>query len=189
MRDTVLSGGFEDPPAQSARAFRAALNALARPGRIEDLSGAVAPAPASPAAATLILTLCDPETPLHLAPGHDSAELRDWIAFHVGAPIVEPAAAMFALGGWEALQPLARFSIGTPEYPDRAATLIVETATLSPAGARLTGPGIETEARLSLPETAAFRANRAAFPLGLDFFFTAGSRLAALPRSTNVEDG
>ncbi len=55
-------------------------------------------------------------------------------------------------------------------------------------GAVLTGPGIKTTARLNLPEVAAFRANRALFPLGLDFFFTCGNRLAALPRSTVVRD-
>jgi alpha-D-ribose 1-methylphosphonate 5-triphosphate synthase subunit PhnH len=56
-------------------------------------------------------------------------------------------------------------------------------------GARLTGPGIETEARLSLPEVAAFQANRARFPLGFDCFFTCGDRVAGLPRSTRVQEG
>jgi alpha-D-ribose 1-methylphosphonate 5-triphosphate synthase subunit PhnH len=42
-------------------------------------------------------------------------------------------------------------------------------------------------AALSLPEVAAFQANARAFPLGLDFLFTCGDRLAALPRSTRVE--
>ena len=50
MADDVLTGGFGNAPVQSARAFRAALNALARPGRIEPLAGGVAPAPVSPAA-------------------------------------------------------------------------------------------------------------------------------------------
>jgi len=128
------------------------------------------------------------ETPLHLAPGHDSAEIRDWVAFHTGAPVVEADRAMFALGTWPALAPRDRFAIGTPDYPDRSATLIVEVERLAATGPRLTGPGIEAEARLALPEITAFRANRALFPLGLDFFFTAGDRLAALPRSTTVED-
>lgn len=188
MLDKALTGGFSDAPVQSARAFRAALHALARPGRIETLEGAEAPAPVSPAAATLLLTLCDAETPLYLAPGHDGQAVRDWIAFHIGAPVVGPSVAAFALGSWAALAPLDRFAIGTPEYPDRSATLIVEVERLAAEGARLTGPGIETEAALSLPEGPAFRANRALFPLGLDFYFTAGSRLAALPRTTIVED-
>lgn len=188
MRDEGLSGGFENPAVQSARAFRGALSALARPGRIETISGATAPAPVSPAAATLLLTLCDGETPLFLAPGHDTPELRAWVAFHIGAPVTPASEAMFALGRWPALAPLDGYRIGTPEYPDRSATLIVELEALSADGARLTGPGIETEARLTLPETAALRANRSLFPLGLDFFFTAGTSLAALPRTTIVED-
>ena len=32
-----------------------------------------------------------------------------------------------------------------------------------------------------------FRANAALFPLGLDFFLTAGNRLAGVPRTTRVE--
>lgn len=188
MRDDVLTGGFSDAPVQSARAFRAALDALARPGRIVTLAGGTAPAPVSPAAATLLLTLCDGETPLHLAPGHDASDVRDWVAFHIGAPIVGPDEAMFALGGWAALGALEAYPIGTPDYPDRSTTLIVEIDQLTDDGPRLTGPGIEVEARLSLPEIAAFQINRARFPLGHDFFFTAGNALAALPRTTRVED-
>jgi alpha-D-ribose 1-methylphosphonate 5-triphosphate synthase subunit PhnH len=60
---------------------------------------------------------------------------------------------------------------------------------LSATGARLTGPGIETETRLSLPEIAAFQKNRARFPLGFDCFFTCGDRVAGLPRSTRVQEG
>jgi alpha-D-ribose 1-methylphosphonate 5-triphosphate synthase subunit PhnH len=187
MRNDALTGGFTEAAPQAARAFRAAMNALARPGRIETISGARAPAPVSSAAATLLLTLCDGETPLHLAPGHDGPEIRDWVAFHIGAPIVAPREAMFAVGGWAALAPLDAYPMGTSEYPDRSATLIVERAELGAQGPRLAGPGIETVARLTLPETAAFRANRALFPLGLDFFFTAGDRVAALPRTTHVE--
>jgi alpha-D-ribose 1-methylphosphonate 5-triphosphate synthase subunit PhnH len=189
MLDNAMTGGFGDAPVQSARAFRAALSALARPGRIETISGGFAPVPVSTAAATLLLTLCDRETPLHLAPGHDGQSVRDWVAFHIGAPLVEPGDAMFAVGRWQALKPLDAYLLGTSEYPDRSATLIVEVDSLAATGATLRGPGIKTEARLSLPETQAFRANRALFPLGLDFYFTSADRLAALPRTTIVEDG
>lgn len=188
MQSQSLAGGFSDLPVDAALAFRAALEAMARPGTIHEIGGAQAPAPLSAAAATLILTLCDAETPLHLAPGHDGPEIRDWVTFHTRAPLVARAEARFAIGGWQALAPLSDYAIGTAEYPDRSATLIVEMPALAAEGARLTGPGIETEAFLSLPEVAAFAANRALFPLGNDFFFTAGDSLAALPRSTIVED-
>ena len=186
----ALAGGFADAPVDAALAFRAALDALARPGRIGRIGrigGAAPPAPLSAAAGALLLTLCDRETPPHLAGGCDCAAAREWIAFHVGAPLVGRGAAMFALGDWAALTPLDGYPIGRPEYPARSCSLIVEVGALSPDGAVLRGPGIEGAAALSLPEIAAFRANAARFPLGLDFWFTCGDRLAALPRSTRVE--
>lgn len=184
----TLTGGFETPAVQSAHAFRALLEAMARPGRIETVAGATPPAPLSIAAGIAVLTLADATTPLHLAGAADCTEVRDWITFHTGAPLVAAADAAFALGTWEALHPIDRFAIGLPAYPDRSATLIVERAVLQAEGARLTGPGIAQEAFLSLPETAAFQANRQLFPLGFDVIFTCGDRLAALPRTTRVED-
>ncbi|WP_166417072.1 phosphonate C-P lyase system protein PhnH [Cochlodiniinecator piscidefendens] len=186
MSTTSLQGGFDTPPKQSALAFRAALSTMARPGNIETLSGGNAPTPVSEAAATLLLTLCDQETPIYLAPSHDRPALREWIAFHIGAPFVAASSALFALGTWDTLQ-LTEFPTGTPEYPDRSTTLIVELETLTTTGPRLTGPGIKDHAYLSLPDVAAFQQNNALFPMGLDFYFTAGVQLAALPRSTKVE--
>ncbi len=189
MDQSVMTGGFSDPSIQAAWGFRAAMNAMARPGDILAVQGAQAPAPVSEAAAVLLLVLCDPDTPVWLAPSHDSDALRRWVAFHTGAPIVAARGeAAFALGTWDSLAPLRDYRIGSAEYPDRSATLIVEMDDLRAEGAVLTGPGIREVAGLNLPDVAAFRANRALFPLGLDFFFTCGDRLAALPRSTRVTD-
>jgi len=187
MQADTLSGGFAAPAVDAAHAFRAVMRVMARPGTIEAVTGATPPAPLSVAAGTVLLTLCDPETPVHLAGEADCAAVRDWITFHTGAPLVGRDDAMFALGTWEALAPLGDYPVGTPEYPDRSATLIVEMARLEATGARLTGPGIKNTAALSLPEIAAFQANARQFPLGLDFLFTCGDRIAALPRSTRVE--
>lgn len=189
MQSTALEGGFSDTPVQSARAFRAAMNAMARPGVIEPIKGARPPAPLSPAAGTLLLTLADGDTPVHLAPGHDTPEVRDWLTFHTGAPLVDAGEeAMFALGSWAALQPVSRFAVGTPDYPDRSVTLIVECDALAQSGAVLRGPGIRESAQFSLPELAAFQNNAARFPLGWDCYFTHADQLAALPRSTKVGD-
>lgn len=187
MRDEALVGGFADAPLDSARAFRAALNAMARPGRIETTTGATPPDPLSVAAGVLILTLCDGETPLYLAGSLDCPAIREWITFYASAPFVGPREATFAIGSWLDLTPLEPYQRGTPEYPDRSTTLIVEMPELVDEGARLTGPGIEASAALNLPETAAFQQNAVLFPLGLDFFFTCGDRVAALPRTTKVE--
>lgn len=186
MQAQTLSGGFTDPAIQSAHAFRSIMEAMARPGVIQNIAGAAPPAPLSPAAGAALLTLCDTETPIYLAGDADCEAVRAWLAFHTGAPMTGPSHCMFAVGTWEALSPLTQYPIGTPEYPDRSATLIVESPDLGQSGATLTGPGIETTASLSLPDLKAFQSNHALFPLGLDFIFTSGNRLAALPRSTEV---
>lgn len=186
--NTLLDGGFADAPAQSARAFRAILTALSQPGTIVTLDGAAPPEPLSVAAGVAALVLLDATTPVHLAGAHDCDAVRGWLTFHTGARFAGPQDAVFAIGTWGALIPVSRFAIGTPEYPDRAATLIVETETLLAQGATLRGPGIRDRAALSLPETAAFIANRARFPLGFDALLTCGTQLAGLPRSTHVGD-
>lgn len=186
MDAQTLAGGFTTPATQSAHAFRAVMEAMARPGTLQQIEGAAPPAPLSPAAGTVLLTLCDTDTPVYLAGAADCAEVRAWLAFHTGAPLVGPSHAMFALGTWEALAPLDAYPLGTAAYPDRSTTLIVEQPTLTAEGATLAGPGIRTQAALNLPEVAAFQANRRLFPRGLDFIFTSGSTLAALPRSTRV---
>lgn len=188
MNADALRGGFTAASVQSALAFRAALGALSRPGTIWAVAGAAPPDPLSVAAGVLILTLCDGTTPLHLAGQHNSTAVRDWITFHTGAPLVAAGHADFAIGSWDTLVPVDRFSIGTPDYPDRSTTLIIEMPQLAAIGAQLTGPGIQFQAQLSLPDVAAFQSNRALFPMGLDCFLTCGTELAALPRSTHVKD-
>lgn len=187
-QQSAFEGGFANPPHNSAQAFRAAMRALARPGTPETIQGGSAPQPVSAAAASLLLTLCDPDTGVYLAGHYDVEDVREWVTFHTGAPLVEAPDADFAFGTWDELQPVSRFKIGTSQYPDRAATLIVEMPVLEQDGARLTGPGIKDSASLNLPELAAFQANRKLFPLGFDCFFTAGGTIAGLPRSTTVSE-
>ena len=179
-----LSGGLADPVIAGQSAFRAIMQAMAEPGTVH----AIADCPTPPSGlsrtmASVATTLCDADTPIWLDTAMaGNPQVVKWLAFHTGAPVVSAGEAQFALGDWAALMPLSQYAVGTPEYPDRSATLIVEMERLEAAGARLTGPGIETSAKLSLPETAFFRANRALFPLGRDVFLTCGNRLAAAPR-------
>ncbi|NDW47736.1 phosphonate C-P lyase system protein PhnH [Ruegeria sp. PrR005] len=182
----LYAGGFRDAPVDAAHAFRAAMTAMARPGDIRRIAGAAPPAPLSVAAGTLLLTLCDPETRVHLGGAADNDAVRQWLSFHTGAPLCDAGEADFALGSWADLMPLSRYRIGTPEYPDRSATLIVECETLENVGAELSGPGIRDTARLSLPDAGALQGNAMLYPLGCDFFFTCGDRVAALPRSTTI---
>jgi alpha-D-ribose 1-methylphosphonate 5-triphosphate synthase subunit PhnH len=190
---TGLAPGFADPVHDAQACFRAVLDATAHPGRIVTVAGGLPDgATLSPAARAIALTLCDIDTPVWLDAA--SAAEAPYLAFHCGAPLAAgPAGARFAfVAGPDALPPLADFALGTDEYPERSATLVIEVPGLADgAGAVLRGPGILGERRLmvmGLP--ARFWVEREAlaelFPRGLDVLFTSGRRLAALPRSARV---
>ena len=187
-----MTPGFADAARDAQRAFRAILTAMSRPGRLVDVALPEAPAGLSPAAAATLLTLCDSETPIWLDSA--SAGAAPWLRFHCGAAVVtETIAARFAYCRDPGmLPPLDSFAFGTDDYPDRSTTLLIETALGGAPTVRLTGPGIEREARLGLRGLSdAFWEEREdlvpLFPRGIDLILTAGSRLAALPRTTRVE--
>ncbi|MEM1384444.1 MAG: phosphonate C-P lyase system protein PhnH [Pseudomonadota bacterium] len=192
MAPPDLSGAFDDRPRQAAASFRAMLRALSRPGRIESIDPVAPPHPLEAAAAALLLTLADATTPLWLPERLRGTDSAAWLLFHTNAPqTVDRAEAEFALGRWEELLPIEAWPQGEPQFPDRSTTLIVETAGLD-GGATLTlsGPGIREAQSWSplLPADAVpmLQANARKSPLGLDFFFTAGSRVAGLPRSIRI---
>ena len=189
MQNVSYAGGFTDAPVQAAFAFRSAMTVMARPGEIRVLEGSAPPAPLGVAAGTLVLTLCDPDTGIFLAGAFDNKDLRDWITFHTGAPLVDAEDADFAVGAWGDLIPLDGYKVGTSEYPDRSCTLIAELPHLSAQGATLRGPGIKQSAALSVPDAGRLAINAAQYPLGLDFFFTCGTAVAGLPRSTSGTEG
>ena len=191
----TLEPGLDDPVRGSQSAFRAVLDAMAHPGRIITLPGLLGGAPPAAlgaAAAAIALTLCDIDTPVWLDEVASSA--AGYLAFHCGAPLAaKPDEARFVIiADVAALPSLDRFAVGSDEYPERSATLVVEVANLSDeSGAALRGPGIRGEARLGVTGLPArFWEERAAlaelFPRGIDVVFTCGSRLAALPRPTQV---
>lgn len=186
-----LTAGFDDPVKDAQRCFRAVLDAMARPGQIATVGGVAAPAPLCVASAAVLLTLIDHETPLWLDP--DIAAARPWIAFHCGAPAVaveSEAAFALTLG----LPDLGRFDAGTHEGPETSATLIVQLPSLTGGPRlRLRGPGLKDDAVIApagMPEgfPAIWRRNHRLFPAGVDLILCAGDRLAALPRSIQVEE-
>jgi alpha-D-ribose 1-methylphosphonate 5-triphosphate synthase subunit PhnH len=193
----ALGVGFADPVLDSQRAFRSILDALAHPGRVVTLSGpGAAPLPLGPASTAVCLTLLDFETPLWLDDRAATGPAREFLRFHCGAPLVAaPGDARFALiTDLTAMPPLAAFDAGTDERPDRSSTLVVQVGELHEGiGRRLRGPGIDSEARLDVDGVPgafwnAVRANAGRFPRGVDLLLCADHRLAALPRTTRVED-
>ena len=190
----ALKPAFADPVHDAQRTFRVVLEAMARPGSVWPLHGLPRPpAPLSPAAAAVCLTLCDLDAPLWIDPAAIAA--ADYLRFHTGAPVVDvPADAAFVLAlAVDGLPPLNRLRLGEPDYPDRSATVVVQVSRLVAGdGWRLSGPGIETTARLmvaDLPDDFPERwaANHALFPLGVDLILAAPDSVAALPRTTRLE--
>jgi alpha-D-ribose 1-methylphosphonate 5-triphosphate synthase subunit PhnH len=190
-----LAAGFADISHDSQRVFRAVLDAFSHPGRIVAVPAEVeTPGALSIVATAFVLTVVDRETPLWLAPEFDTSDVRDFVHFHTGAPIIAGTeGAIFGLTT-PARQPmLDGFAIGSDPYPDRSATLVIQVPALR-GGPMLTlrGPGINGSATASiagLPESfwSEWAANRALFPCGVDVVFAAGSELLALPRSIAVE--
>lgn len=195
---TDLAPGFADPVFDSQRAFRAAMNAMARPGTILRMDAAIDPPPATGTAfAAVALALLDHETPVWLDPELAAMPgVAAWLRFHTGAPVVgEPADAAFALiARGDQVPPFERFATGTDAYPDRGATLLVQIEAFEGPPITLAGPGIDGTREIAarpLPDDFAARlgANRALFPRGVDLILCAGDRLAALPRSVRVIGG
>ena len=149
----------------------------------------------APASASVMLSLLDASTRLWLAPDLDTMSATTYFRFHTGCGFTSiPGDADFALIDGLDSDLISQLSIGTPEYPDRSTTLLIQVDALSEgAGPRLTGPGIEAGRRLTVEgvppnfwETV--RRNNSHFPLGIDIVLICGDRVACLPRSTKVED-
>ncbi len=189
----MVERGFDLPVPEAQRVFRTLLTALSEPGRVLDLApGCVPPEGLDPAAAAVALALCDGDTPLWLDARASAAAA--YLRFHTGAPIVAlPGDALFLLAAARHRPPLALLAAGTPDYPDRSATLILAVDGLAEgAGWALAGPGIAGTRRLAVAGiderfAGEWRSNRARFPLGVDVVFAAHDRIAALPRSTRLE--
>jgi alpha-D-ribose 1-methylphosphonate 5-triphosphate synthase subunit PhnH len=198
MSVAAIAGGLSEPVLDPQRAFRIALDALARPGGIARLSTTISPPPPLlPTSASLLLALADYETSIWLDDALSSTPaVGDFLRFHTGAPLVRACrdAEFAVIAVPERIPPLTSFAQGTPEYPDRSTTLIVQVDTLVGAGWQLSGPGIlGGTAFRAAPLPADFpsqlAANRARFPCGVDLMFVTRSEIAALPRSTRITEG
>lgn len=189
---TLLAPGFADPVLDAQAAFRALLDAMARPGRITSLPEfPEPPAGLAPAAAAVALALCDGDTPVWLDQAAQPAAA--WLRFHAGCRIVaDPAEAAFVFAMREA-PAMATLDAGLDQYPDRAATLVLAVAGFGTGAAlRLAGPGIPgaTSVQVAgLPEKflAERAANHAQFPRGVDCILVAGQHALCLPRTTKLE--
>ncbi len=192
---SAYAGAFTDPVFQSQAVFRALMDAMARPGTITPLGASAAPpAPLGSGAGAIALTLCDDGTPTWLSPALANSSVPAWLSFHTGAPLtdVKPEVRFVFVEAGGIVPGFDQFALGTQEYPDRSATLVLEIAALEgSAGFTATGPGINGETVVSpigLPDIflTLWAENRALFPRGVDLILVAGTDILCLPRTTKL---
>ena len=189
-----LVASFQHPVADAQFSFRRILKALSEPGSLVELPVMPGFGVLGSASACVLLTLIDQDTPLWISPSLNNEALRNNLRFHTGAVLTEdPSSVSFALaeGSLDSATLLA-FPCGDEISPELATSVIVQVDSLEGGSPlRLVGPGIE-QARTIAPQLPAsvyqYLLNRPhRFPLGLDFMFTCGEQLLALPRTTRVE--
>ncbi|MFN3744394.1 MAG: phosphonate C-P lyase system protein PhnH [Hyphomicrobiaceae bacterium] len=195
MSIAAIARGFGDPVHESQKVFRTVLDAMARPGRIAQLATSLEPpSPLLATSAGLMLALADYETTIWMDDTlAEVPAVGDFIRFHTGARLTQSLRdSDFALvAASDAMPPLASFAQGTPEYPDRSTTLIIQTEMLANSGWQFQGPGISDRiAFCAAPLPADFpqqlAANRGRFPCGVDVVFATRTEIAALPRSCRL---
>ncbi len=185
----TLSPGFTSLH-EAQGCFRAVLAALSRPGLVQRTPALMPPAPLSPAAAAILLTLTDASVALALL--EPNVEVQAWLTFHTGVRFAALANADFVMGKTAARPALSHLQQGSYDEPENGATLILDVPALGTGRrTRLTGPGIESEIFVNVPLDDGFFAERAALyanaPCGVDILLCSGNELLGLPRSTLIE--
>ena len=166
--------------ARANRGFAALMQALARPGSVQQLP--------EPGEGAVIAALIDRECRVHAAD-----PLLIPALLETGAEIapLDRADHVFA-GTLRTLDGLSALNMGSDLYPDDGATLILRCGIGRGADLRLTGPGIETATALSLDGLPQgfwpFRAEAARYPMGFELFVIDGAQVVGIPRSTRVEE-
>lgn len=193
----AVAPAFADPVIDAAHTFRALLDAMSQPGTVRPAGCTFSPPKAlGLAMAATMLTLCDTDTRVALVGAIDGPEVDAFLRFHTGAPRAAPPEARFVFA--DRLPTLGDLKMGTDTNPELSATVVVEMTRLGGDRLILRGPGIDGTTlfdaedadghALSTAFLADWRANNARFPRGVDLVLTCGQRLAALPRTTRIEE-
>lgn len=161
--------------------FDALMWALSRPGTVQDL-----PIPGMVGIAEALLdrecrVYCDDPTLASLVSSFGATLIPVPMADHC----------FLSLDGADALDRLAQVAVGSALYPDAGTTVVAETCFGTGQKLRLTGPGIESSAEISLDRLAPglwpLRATLCRYPAGFDLFLIYGAQVIGLPRSTMIE--
>lgn len=172
------------------RVFRTLLQAMSHPGTVCSLREDER---AEPLLAVLE-SLLDQEVSFHLAEA--DPDLADSVRRCCGArPALSVAETDFLLAaGGSSRGQLESLRRGTPDYPDRGATVIYQVASFAPGGCSpvLAGPGIKEIASPSIhgldpAELPSLRRINSDYPLGIEAILVSRSgEVLCLPRSTRI---
>lgn len=183
--------------------FRTLLDAMARPGTVGALQHAGPPPHPCVATATLLVALALLNEDVSFNAEALGPAAADFLCRQTSAGVGACDTADFLfLPGTDATKYLALANPGTLQYPDEAATAVIQVANISAhpaAGAlrlELSGPGIRASTTvfvsgLDAELLAELEEKNAEFPRGVDAILTcdagaAGPCVMCLPRTTNV---
>lgn len=170
--------------------FRKLMNAMSRPGSVEEVADL---SEASTVYRAVLATLLDAEVSLC---DHDLLlEKSDWPLLQA-ASLEDDAADYILCSGSKPVSISPK--LGTLPCPDYSATLVVVVESFLTSDSDnshrlcLTGAGINGEQQVCITGLdSSYLVSReswnAAFPLGVDMILTTSTQIMALPRSTNVE--
>jgi alpha-D-ribose 1-methylphosphonate 5-triphosphate synthase subunit PhnH len=191
----VLSG-FVEVGQASQDIFRGILEASSQPGRIVVLRDYLSHTPYSNyAALQILMAILDSETTLFAGTSFQERGFTDYLRFHTASrPMDAKEDAMFVWLGADESVDLKHLLLGTNEYPEQGATLIIDVPYLKVGMGEitLTGPGIQHPIlmdRQGLPLSfwEQRRELQNYFPRGIDLFLCSGNQVLGIPRSTKVE--
>lgn len=194
-----IPAGFSRPVFESQSTFRSILEAMSRPGSMVPLPvQAEGPRGWSGGMASVVLTLCDMDTPVWLDGKAGTDDALRFLRFHCACPLTDaPAKSSFAVVMSHAsMPPLIAFSQGSAEYPETSTTVLLATDFDAPAGETISvmGPGVDGTGRLPLSWlppgfAAAWRDNGCLFPRGVDLILVGQAHVVGLPRTLRMEVG
>lgn len=196
--------GFQDSVHDSQSTFKALLNALSRPGKVNKITANLtSPSSLNVGCAAACLTLFDLETQVWLQPGLNE-KVKNWLLFHTGCRFTEDTKqADFAIiWNIDNMPDLSRFKLGTPVYPEDSTTLLITVKTNDIVGAKgfspssnklpiLTGAGINKQITIpiDLPDSfwKQWQKKHDSYPLGVDIYFFFDNEVIGLPRTSSKQ--
>ncbi|MDJ0571661.1 MAG: phosphonate C-P lyase system protein PhnH [Pleurocapsa sp. MO_192.B19] len=191
----VELSGFQDLIHDSQSTFKTLLDALSRPGSVNEITAQLTPpSKLNIACAAACLTLFDLETEVWLQPELDE-EVKNWLLFHTGCRFTsDTQQADFAVvWNLDNMPDVSQFKQGTPVYPEDSTTLLImvgrqEIDMPSNNYPILSGAGIDGQITMGINLSDSFwqqwQQNHNSYPLGVDVYFFFYHGVIGLPRTS-----